>query len=131
MAPTAGAVIVRDGEALITKRARDPEKGRFDIPGGFLEVGEDPITGLQREVDEELGMKIAVTYEDLIQAVPHLYGEDGDWVLALGFIARESTGEPVAADDVEEIRWVTLDELDAIDFAWDHDRELVRKALTR
>lgn len=128
-APTAGVVIVRDGKALITKRARDPEKGRYDIPGGFLDPDEDPISGLHREVDEELGMKVEIGYDDLIQAVPHRYGDDGDWTLAIGFIARRSSGEPVAADDVAEIRWVTIEELDAIDFAWDHDRDLVKKAL--
>ena len=129
-APTAGVVIVRDGKALITKRARDPEKGRYDIPGGFLDPDEDPITGLLREVVEELGMNIEVTYDDLIQATPHRYGNDGDWTLAIGFIARTSSGEPVPADDVAEARWVSLDELDGLDFAWAHDRDLVKKALT-
>ena len=129
-APTAGCVIVRDGKALITKRARDPEKGRFDIPGGFLDPHEDPVSGLIREVDEELSMTITVAISDLVQAVPHRYGDDGDWTLALGFIARDPVGEPKPADDVAEVRWVTAEELDAIDFAWDHDRELVRKALS-
>lgn len=129
-APTVGCVIVRDGKALITKRARPPEKGRFDIPGGFLEPDEDPITGLIREVREELSMKVTVGMTDLVQAVPHRYGDDGDWTLALGFIARDPAGDPQPADDVEEVRWVTLDELDAMDFAWEHDRDLTRKALS-
>ncbi len=129
-APTAGCVMIRDGKALITKRARDPEKGRFDIPGGFIEPGEDPISGLIREVDEELSMKVTVELSDLVQAVPHRYGDDGDWTLAFGFIARDPVGEPQPADDVEKVQWVTIDQLDAIDFAWDHDRELVRKALS-
>jgi NADH pyrophosphatase NudC (nudix superfamily) len=128
-APTAGAVIVRDGKALITKRARPPEKDRYDIPGGFLDPDEDPIAGLKREVEEELGMNIEVSFDDFVQAVPHRYGEDGDWTLAMGFIVRTANGEPVAADDVAEVRWVTQEELDGIDFAWDHDREMVRKAL--
>ena len=129
-APTAGCVIVRDGRALITKRAREPEKGRFDIPGGFLERDEDPVTAVKREVEEELSMAIDVGYDDLLQAVPHRYGANGDWVLAMGFIARSATGEPRPADDVEEARWVSLDELADIDFAWEHDRALVRKALS-
>lgn len=129
-APTAGVVIVRDGKALITKRARDPEKGRYDIPGGFLDPDEDPVTGVRREVEEELGMKVEVGYDDLVQATPHEYGDDGDWTLAIGFITHESSGDPVAADDVAEARWVDLDELDELDFAWEHDRELVRTALT-
>ena len=129
-APTAGCVIVRDGKALITKRGRPPEKGRFDIPGGFLEPDEDPVSGLEREVDEELGMTIEVSFDDFVHAVPHKYGEDGDWTLAMGFIVRQSSGEPEPADDVEEVRWVSLEDLDAVDFAWEHDRALVRKALS-
>jgi ADP-ribose pyrophosphatase YjhB (NUDIX family) len=129
-APTAGCVIVRDNKALVTKRARAPEKGRYDIPGGFLEPDEDPVSALEREVDEELSMQIEVSLADMVQAVPHRYGDDGTMALALGFVARESSGDPTPADDVEEVRWVELDELDHIDFAWEHDKELVRKALS-
>jgi NADH pyrophosphatase NudC (nudix superfamily) len=128
-APTAGAVIVRDGRALVTVRARDPEKGRIDVPGGFLRPGEDPLEGLRREVDEELGIAIDVGPDDYLQAAPHTYGSEGDWVLSLGFRARWAAGEPRPADDVADIRWVTRAELDGLDWAWEHDRDLVRKAL--
>jgi hypothetical protein len=50
-------------------------------------------------------------------------------VLAIGFRARIVQGEPQPSDDVAEIRWVSADELDELDFAWEHDRELVRAAL--
>ena len=130
-APTAGCVIVRDGKALVTKRARDPEKGRYDIPGGFLERDEDPVAAVKREIAEELSMEVDVGFEDLLQAVPHRYGATGDWVLAMGFIARAARGEPQPADDVEEVRWVSLDDLDDVDFAWDHDKGLVAEALSR
>ncbi|MGH2757691.1 MAG: NUDIX domain-containing protein [Actinomycetota bacterium] len=129
-APTAGAAIVDGGRALVTKRAREPEKGRFDVPGGFLEADEGPIDGLKREVREELGIDIDVSLTDLMQMVPHPYGDDGDYVLALGFKARYIGGDPTPADDVADVLWVTAGELDAIDFAWEHDRDLVRKALT-
>ncbi|MGH2821220.1 MAG: NUDIX domain-containing protein, partial [Actinomycetota bacterium] len=52
MAPTAGCAIVTDGRALVTVRARDPEKGRIDVPGGFLHPEEHPLDGLRREVHE-------------------------------------------------------------------------------
>ena len=129
-APTAGCVLVRDGRALVTKRAREPEQGRYDIPGGFLDPEEDPVTALKREIEEELSIKIEVTLDDLVQAVPHRYGDDGDWVLSLGFVAGSFSGDPKPADDVAEVRWVSDGELDSVDFAWEHDRELVRKALS-
>lgn len=129
MAPTAGAAIVREGRALATVRARDPEKGKLDVPGGFLGPHEHPIAGLKREVREELGIEIEAEVTDVVAMVPHPYGPAGDIVLALGFKARWISGEPTPADDVAEVRWLTVDELDAADFAWDHDRELLRKGL--
>ena len=130
MAPTAGCVIVRDGRALITQRARDPEKGKFDVPGGFLDPGEHPIDGLKREIREELSLEIDVSIDDCVQMVPHPYGDDGDEVLAIGFTARLISGEPSPDDDVADFRWVTKDELADLEFAWEHDRDLVRKALS-
>ena len=129
--PTAGCALVRDGKALVCVRAREPEKGRLDVPGGFLLPGEHPIDGLKREVNEELGVEIDVGIGDCVSMVPHRYGEEGDFVLALGFVARLVGDDIVPSDDVEAVHWVGTDELDRLDFAWPHDRELVKKALER
>lgn len=129
-APTAGVAIVRDGKVLVAVRARDPHRGKIDVPGGFLHVGEDPVEGARREVREELGIDIDTSMEGCIQAVPHRYGPDGDWLLSLGFVATPvGEAELHPADDVAEARWVGLEELDGLDFAWEHDRDLARKAL--
>jgi ADP-ribose pyrophosphatase YjhB (NUDIX family) len=130
-APTAGAVITNKGRALITERGSEPYKGKFDVPGGFLDPGEHPIDGLKRELREELQVEVDVTVDDIIQMHPHEYGEDGEWVLALGFVARPVSGKPTPGSDVASAKWVSLDELDSVEFAWDHDRELVRKVLKR
>ncbi len=129
-APAVGAVIVEDGKALVTIRAREPEKGRLDLPGGFLEVGEHPADGLVREVKEELGVEAEVVGDSVLQAT-HTYGEGGDWVLAIGFRVKILGGEIRPADDVAGVRWVSVGEIDDLDFAWAHDRALVRAALER
>lgn len=130
-APTVGAAIVAGGRALVTLRARAPHAGRFDVPGGFVHAGEDVFEALRREVREELGVAIESTPADFIQASPHRYGDDGDWVLSLGFAARLVGGEPRPADDVADIRWVDEAELARLDFAWEHDRALLVEALRR
>lgn len=129
--PTVGCVIIRDGKALVTVRGREPEKGRLDVPGGFLMAGEHPIDGLKREVKEELGVEIDVDISDCLSMVPHRYGKEGDFVLALGFAARFIGGEVRPTDDVEDVHWVSHEQLDKLDFAWPHDRELVRMVLER
>jgi ADP-ribose pyrophosphatase YjhB (NUDIX family) len=133
-APTVGCALVRAGRALVTVRAREPEKGRFDVPGGFLHVGEDPLAGLRREVREELAVEVDVSHEDYIQAVPHRYGADGDWLLSLGYAGRLVSGEPSPSDDVASVAWVgvgDLEGLEGLDWAWEHDLVLVRRALQR
>ena len=128
-APAVGAVILDGDRALVTVRAREPEKGRLDLPGGFLEVGEHPVSGLAREVREELGVGVEVL-EPPVALATHTYGDDGQYVLAIGFRARIVGGEkPDPTDDVAEIRWVSAEELDSADFAWDHDRRMVGEAL--
>lgn len=126
--PSVGCALVREGRALVTIRGIEPEKGRYDVPGGFLEPGEHPIDGLRREAREELGVEIDSVQGPVMMAT-HRYGENGDYVLALGFTAHIAEGEPSPADDAASLAWVSPQELDGLDFAWEHDRELVRAAL--
>jgi len=131
-APTVTAAIVDDGKVLVAIRAFDPKKGKVDTPGGFLMPGEDPLDGLRREIREELGIEIDVSFEDFIQGVPHTYGgEEEDWVLSLGFRARPLSLMLSPADDVDDAFWATSDELDELDWGWPHDRDLAKIALGR
>jgi ADP-ribose pyrophosphatase YjhB (NUDIX family) len=129
-APAVGAAIVRDGKALVTVRARNPYRGKIDVPGGFLELGEHPMDALKREVMEELGIGVEVMWPPVMFA-PHTYGEDGVHALAIGFRAEIVSGTPSPTDDVADIRYVALNEIDSLDFAWPHDREFIRNALER
>jgi ADP-ribose pyrophosphatase YjhB (NUDIX family) len=92
-------------------------------------VDEDPVTGLKREVKEELAIEIDVSLRDLFHAVPHQYGDEGDWILSLGFVARFVSGEPVPGDDVASVKWITGNDVAALEWAWSHDKELARKVL--
>ena len=56
--PTAGALCVDDGRVLLARRAHPPFKGFWDIPGGFLDEGENPLDGLRRELKEETGLAV-------------------------------------------------------------------------
>ena len=126
--PVAGCVIVHEGRALLTVRGVEPHKGKLDLPGGFLLNGEHPVDGLRREIKEELGIEIE-TDGAVVQMSPHAYAHEDDFNLALGFRARWVSGEIEPADDVADVRWVTPDEVDDVEWAWEHDRELVRKVL--
>lgn len=56
--PTVSAIIYRNGKILLCHRAASPFKGKWDLPGGFLEEGESAMEGMRREMKEELGIEL-------------------------------------------------------------------------
>ena len=55
--PCGCAVAVRDDEVLMLLRARDPEGGRWTLPGGFCDADEHPMRATERELAEEVGLR--------------------------------------------------------------------------
>ena len=54
---TAVVLSNEQGEILLTKRATEPAKGTWDLPGGFTDWGETAEQAIKREILEELGIK--------------------------------------------------------------------------
>ncbi len=113
--PTAGALCVDDGRVLLTRRGLEPFKGFWDIPGGFLDEGEDPLDGLRRELREETGLEVEP--ERFLGIWVDRYGGDStaEATLNLYWTARVVGGEAAPADDVSELGWFDRDALPARD----------------
>ncbi|MBI5301394.1 MAG: NUDIX domain-containing protein [Chloroflexi bacterium] len=115
--PCAGGLIVRDGCVLLVKRAVEPFKDYWDLPGGFLEAGEHPRDGMFREVREETGLEVRV--RELLGVYVDRYDNNGDEIFTLNhyYIVEPIGGALRAADDVNAFAWFALDALpDAIAF---------------
>jgi ADP-ribose pyrophosphatase YjhB (NUDIX family) len=117
-APTGSAILVDDeGRVLLARRAGDPGQGKWDLPGGFVEEGEDPVTTVHREIDEEAGVEIETT--GFLGGFADHYGDDGIRTVNLYWTARIVAGEPSPADDVASLEWVDPDDLpDEEEFAF-------------
>jgi len=124
-APTASALILDSrGRVLLSRRAGDPGKGMWDIPGGFIEEGEGPLETLRREMKEETGLEIEPT--EFLGGFVDRYGDGGIYTLNLYWTARIVSGEPSPADDVADLRWFGPDELPAQDeFAFTNSVEVL------
>jgi ADP-ribose pyrophosphatase YjhB (NUDIX family) len=113
--PTAGALCVDNGRVLLARRAHPPFEGFWDIPGGFLDEGEDPLDGLRRELREETGLEVEP--QGFLGIWMDRYGGDStaEATLNLYWTARVVGGDAEPADDVSELRWFNRDELPAPD----------------
>jgi 8-oxo-dGTP diphosphatase len=129
--PCAGLIVVRDDRVLLLRRAAAPRRGCVDVPGGFLDAGEDLERAARRELREETGLTVGPaeplgTYWDRY----HLRGFGWIPTMNVYFAARWRRGEPVAADDAASAEWVPFARLGtrAARYAWKHMRPLLRDA---
>lgn len=121
--PTSSALILDGEKVLLGKRKINPAKGDWDIPGGFLELGEHPEDGLRREIMEELGVEIKI--KSLLGFFMDVYGDGGDATLNICYVVEIKSGQPKAADDVEELRWFDINKLPE-NLAFQNGRDMLK-----
>jgi ADP-ribose pyrophosphatase YjhB (NUDIX family) len=110
--PTANAIVVdAAGHVLLGRRAREPEQGKWDVLGGFVDEGEEPEAALRRELREETGLDVEP--ERFLGVWLDVYGEGDGAVSTLNLVwtARVAGGEMSPADDVAELAWFAPTEL--------------------
>jgi ADP-ribose pyrophosphatase YjhB (NUDIX family) len=106
--PGVQGLLERDGRVLLARRAHEPRKGHWDLPGGFLDETERAEDGVRREFREETGLDVEPVELMRIDIEP--YGHRH--VFSVTYVVR-GDGDPRPADDVDELRWFAADELPA------------------
>lgn len=106
--PTNSVVAENDaGEILLVKRKFPPQKGYWDVPGGFIQPYESFEQSVKREVKEELGVDI------VIKKIIGIYTDRYDYEGVIGpafciMVAGQlSSFDLVPGDDAEDYAWFT------------------------
>lgn len=109
-----GAVIICNGEILIEKRKSEPGRGKWSIPGGLVELGENITETVVREVKEETGLD--VEKPELIDIVDDIIRDENGEIkyhfVIVDYFVKVKGGNVKASSDAEELRWVPLDEVE-------------------
>jgi mutator protein MutT len=105
------AFIVKNGEVLlIRRRSNDVHKpGEWDIPGGRLGLGEDPIAGLKREVQEEVGINVDI---EMPIDIHHFTRDDGQKITMIIFWCIPLSTDIVLSEEHQEHKWISLENID-------------------
>ncbi|MCS6759263.1 MAG: NUDIX domain-containing protein [Candidatus Devosia euplotis] len=92
---------MRDGKVLLIKRACEPYKGLWTLPGGRLEPGESIEQCAIREIAEEVSVTIRNPRPVMTQAL----GRDIAFRLAV-FVTTDFTGKIISSDEIADHKWV-------------------------
>ena len=129
--PAVLAVVLRDGKALLVRRANPPDAGLWGFPGGKVEPGESLQDAALRELAEETGIRAeagpVLTALDVFDR--DATGDLRRHFILIALLCSWREGEPLAGDDALEAAWFDLAALEDGSLALSRDvAELARLA---
>lgn len=107
-----GAVIINDSnEILLLLRSKEPEVGRWTIPGGTVEFFETVENAIIREVKEEIDITVKIV--DLLGVTNHIVHNEGLHWVSPAFLVNIEAGTPknMEPDKHSEMRWFPISDL--------------------
>lgn len=111
-AAVAGLILNSKGELLLCRRAFDPEKGKLDLPGGFVEPMETAEEAITREIREEINAKVSKL--EYLTSFPNEYVYSGFsvWTLDMAFICELESFEVITpGDDISAVEFILPEQI--------------------
>jgi ADP-ribose pyrophosphatase YjhB (NUDIX family) len=110
--PAVSVLVIDAGRILLVRRAHEPNRGLWALPGGRIEPGERAEAAAVRAVRAETGIAIDRPEPiDTVEVTVDGSGGQGRRYSIAVFRARYASGLPVAGDDAAEARWVNPGDL--------------------
>lgn len=124
------AVVFRfEDKILFTVRNIDPDKGKLDLPGGFIDPNENAENALCREVREELGLEIQPSDLEYVTTQPnnYLYKNVPYRTMDIFYECRLdiSQVEVVAKDEIASLKWIPISEIDLNEIGFVSVRKII------
>lgn len=110
-----GVLVVTDDRVLLVRRGVGPQKGKWSLPAGFIDHGEEPQQAAIRETLEETNLQIEIVgLADLFYNPP---SAEGGASLFIVYRANLVGGILTAGDDAESAAFFALSNLPELAFA--------------
>jgi NAD+ diphosphatase len=128
------AVVIRhQDEIYLTRRNRDPKKGKLDLAGGFVDPKESAEETCKRELFEELQINIDISNLKYLTSLPNVYQyKEIDYNtidLFYEYNVSEKFEVNLELSEISEAVWIPLRELDLEDIAFDSQKKFFEEYL--
>lgn len=109
----AGVLVLEDSRVLLVRRTMSPHIGKWTLPAGFVDAGEDPQIAAIRECREETGLTVRIIgLLDVFTGSEHRHGAD----IVIIYYAMLEEGDLTPGDDADEAAFFSSDALPDIAF---------------
>lgn len=128
------AVVIRhNDEIYLTRRNRDPKKGKLDLAGGFVDPKESAEETCKRELFEELQLDVDISNLKYLTSLPNVYQyKEIDYNtidLFYEYNVQEKFEVNLELSEISETVWIPLKELDLEDIAFDSQKKFFEEYL--
>jgi ADP-ribose pyrophosphatase YjhB (NUDIX family) len=114
------SIVEMDGRIVLLKRAIDPQRGKWVLPGGYVDRGETVTAAAIRETQEECGLVTRIA------RLLGVYSYAGRPAVVVVYVAERVSGELVAGDETEEFGLYPKDEIPWIKLAFQSTVDALR-----
>lgn len=130
------AVVIRCGdEVYLTRRNRDPKKGKLDLAGGFVDPKESAEETCRRELFEELQLDVDISNLKYITSLPNVYQyKEIDYNtidLFYEYNVAEKFEVNLELSEISEAVWIQLKQLNLDDIAFDSQKRFFEDYLKK
>lgn len=128
------AVVIRyNDEIYLTRRNRDPKKGKLDLAGGFVDPKESAEETCKRELFEELQLDVDISNLKYLTSLPNVYQyKEIDYNtidLFYEYRVPEKFEVNLELSEISETIWIPLKELNLEDIAFDSQKKFFEEYL--
>lgn len=126
-AAVAAIIVDNKGNILLAIRGKEPQKGTYDLPGGFIDIGETAEEALKREIKEELDLDVIES--NFLASFPNTYHYKGMtyYPLDIGFVCKVDGMDHIKAlDDVAGIEFIKPTDIDLTKIGFESARKMVK-----
>lgn len=126
-AAVAALIVDAEKKLMLVTRGVEPDYGKFDLPGGFVDPGESVENALNRELFEELGIKIKKFKYVASAPNEYLFSDLSVFTIDMAFLVfPESIENLKPMDDILDYQFFSEPELNYNDIPGDSIRKFVK-----